>query len=182
MTTATTNPAATIAAGSTTNTGTILSNFVATLEADEQKAVAWVENAEQKMAQYLTAFAQGLQLALADAQAAASAVLSKLSLIQAAESTITAAIQTVAPNNATAQKLSADIQAGVNDAAALAQGVVSSTAPAGSSTVVTDTVTAINAAGTLAGLAGTLSATLSQLATQSPTATQTTSAPTPNEG
>jgi hypothetical protein len=141
-----------------------------------------VNHVEQKIAGYLSDFAAGGAILVTYAQEVAGAVLSKLSLINATAATLTTAAAAIAPGNTEVQKLSADLQNGINDAAAVAQGVVSSTAPAGSSTVVTDTVTAINAASTLAGLAGTLSASLSQLAAASPTATQVTSAPTPNEG
>lgn len=158
---------------------TTLQDIEIALSADWQKAVAFFKTAEQDVATFLSKVATGAELLVSDIEAAAQYVVGHLSVINTTVATISAAASTIAPGNATVAKVVSDLQTAASDTASLAQGIVSGST-ANSSTAVTDTVAAINSVQTLAGLASQASASLSQLANASPTATQSVSPATPS--
>jgi hypothetical protein len=174
-----TDTTTTAASTSSTNIVTEIQNA---LEADFQKVVTFFQGITQKEIAFLTALAQGVEVGIADIQAIAQGALSKLGIAGTIVNEATTAAAIIAPGNASVTKVLSDISTGITDATALATAVSTNTAPAGSGTVVTDAVNVLNAANTLSQLASQVSATLGQLAQQSPTAAQVTSPPTPNEG
>lgn len=155
---------------------TTLTNIEASLSADWQKAVSFFQVAEQGVATFLSKVATGAEILVEDIQAVAQYVTAHLGIINTTVSAISLAAQTIAPNNASVAKVISDLQTGTTDVANLAAAVTAGAAPSGSSTVVQDAVTTVNAVKTLSSLASQASATLATLTASSPTATTAVSA------
>lgn len=155
---------------------TTLTDIESALSADWQKAVAFFQGAEANIATFLSKVASGAEILIADVEEAAQYVIGHLSVINATVAGVSAAVAAVAPGNPIAQKVVTDLQTAASDTAQLAQGIVAGQSSAQS---VTATLTAINSVQQLAGLAASASASISQLTSASPTATQVVSPPTP---
>ena len=151
------------------------------LETTWNDVVSFLGAAESKTISFLQAVESGAAILLADIEEVGQWILGNIGTIQASVTALSGAAATIAPNNSSVSKLVADLQTGVNDAQVVAQTITSGSA-ANSSTLATDTATAVNGVNTLKALAATLAANLATLANQSSTATQAVSPPTPNEG
>lgn len=160
---------------------TVLANIEAALSADWAKFVAFIGQAEQDIATFLSKVASGAEIAIEDIETAAQYVAGHLSTITATTAALTSAAAVIAPGNADVAKVLTDLQTGANDVAALSNSLTTGST-AGANATVTTAVTAVTAVQTLATLAAQASSALSQLTAASPSATQVVSQPTPPQG
>ena len=125
--------------------------------------------------------AAGAEVLITDIEQVGQYVAGHLTQITAGISVLSGAVTAIAPGNATAAKVIADLNTSAQDVALLSNSL-SSGSTAGDPTIVTQAVTAIGAVKQLAQIANNAGALITTLAASSPTATTTVSAPTPAAG
>lgn len=159
-----------------------LSQIEATLSADWQAFIAFINQAELDVVAFLTKVADGAEVVIADIEGAASYVAGHLSTINGTIAAVGTLANTVAPNNPVVSKVLNDLTTGAQDVADLHNALTSGSS-ANDPAIVTTAVTAINAVQQLSQLVSNASGTLTTLVQNSPTATQavtaTASPPTP---
>lgn len=156
----------------------VLSQIEATLSADWQKFVAFIDLVEQDAVDFLSKVVAGEQVLIADIESAASYVAGNLSTINTGINAVGSLAAVVAPNNPTISKVLTDLSTGAQDVADLHNALTSGSS-ASDPAIVTKAVTAINAVKQLNQLVSNVSGTLTTLVQNSPTATQAVTAGSP---
>lgn len=182
MTTNAAAPAATTAAGTTTNTGSVLSQLEAKLSADAAAAIAWLKSAYLNIGTVLGKVAAGGEVLVEDIEQLAEGVASHVGLANAVLSSAGSVVSLLpASDQAAAQKALSSVTAATNDVAALGTSIQSGST-AGDPAAVQTAVTALAAAQNVLQLAAQTSAMITNAAGAAPAAAQAVSAATPNEG
>lgn len=166
----------------TTTTPTVLQDIENALSADWQKIVSFFNNVDTEIATFLSNVAQGAQILDSDIESVAQTILGKLATINSIVSSVSGAISAVFPTAAPIAATVSAVTGALAQVGNAATAITNGTNPSGTSGVVTDVVNVINQLPTVSNLANQLASEFGALVTASPTATQTTSPPTPNEG
>ena len=159
-----------------------IASIEATLSADWQKFITFIQQEETKLANFLVQVSQGEQVLATDIEQAAQAALGKLSTVNNLISIVSGAAAVIAPGSAPVTATISALTKAASEVGALVNAVAAGQAPSGSDAIVTDTVAGVNALSSLSALTSQAATTIGQLAAQSPAAAQTVSPPTPNEG
>ena len=181
MTDTTTVPAATAAPATPTAAPSFIQTLETKLSAEWQGAAAFLTEAEQFFGSFLTKVAAGAEIVISDIEAVGQYVAGHLTSITAGISVLSTAVTAIAPNNATAAKVIADLTTSANDVALLSNSL-SSGSTAGDPAIVTQAVTAIGAVKQLAQIASSAGSVITTLAANSPTATEAVTAASPGTG
>ena len=160
---------------------TFLQTLETQLSADWQSAANFLSEAEAFFGSFLTKVAAGAEILITDVEAVGQYVAGHLTAINSGIVVLGTAVNAIAPNNVTAQKVLADLNQGAADVAALSNSLASGTT-SGDDQLVTSAVTAIGAVKQLAQLSNSAGNLLTTLTANSPTATAVVSTPTPPAG
>lgn len=173
-------------ASSTSTTATASTNIFtqieADLSADWQKFLSFISQGEQSLSTLMSNIANGVQILDTDIQTGAQVVLGKLASVNSAVSVIAADATALFPSEAGITTAISAVTGALAQAGNAATAITNGTNPSGTSGIVTDFVNVVNSLPTVSNLANDLSSLFGSLVGNSPSATQTTSAPTPAEG